>query len=114
MRMRGNHLQYFFYSVRQAAQRFQASDVRIKLRLVRQLAVHQKIGNLFEAGIVSEIIDIVSAVGQTGTFLAYCAQCSFAGDYACQATRFLVRCHDRSSFYRIQDLPRLTPCSVNS
>ena len=65
------HFQHLPELLRQAAQRFQFGNIAIKLRLIRQLIVHQQVGNFFETRVVGEIVNIVAAVGQTCTFLAY-------------------------------------------
>ena len=81
----GDLLQHQFQGIRQGAQALELGLVGIQLGLVRQLATQQQVGHFFELGVVSQIGDVIAAVGQAGTGFANGTQGGFASYLAAQA-----------------------------
>ena len=95
MRVLGDLLQHQFQGFRQAAQALELAFVGIQLGLVRQFASQQQISHFFELGVIRQVGNIVSAVGQAGTGFANGAQGGFTSYLATQAsaTEFLCFSH---------------------
>ena len=56
---------------RQVSQPLQALLENVKLLPVRQGALQQQVGDLFKRRVRREVLDVITAVGQADTFLAY-------------------------------------------
>jgi len=95
MRVLGDLLQHQLQRFRQVTQALELGFVGIQLVLVRQFASQQKVSHLFELGVIRQVGNIVSAVGQAGTSFANGAQGGFTSYLATQAsaTEFLCFSH---------------------
>ena len=71
MRVSRNHFKDRLQFVGQSAIRLNLGDVVVELCLRWQVSVQQQERNFFEARVVGEVINVITAVSQACTFLAY-------------------------------------------
>ena len=93
MRVRWNHFQNGLQGIGQTAQCFNFRDVVVELCLCRQLAIEEQVCDLLEARAIGKVVDIVTSLRQSGTFLTNGAKMCFACGYAGQPTNFFLFCH---------------------
>ena len=83
-------LQCLFEHAWQSAQRLEPVAVGGQLSDIGQMPVMEQVGDLLERGVVGQIVDVVTPVGEARTLLADGADVGPAGNDARQAAGFLL------------------------
>ncbi|MOA04275.1 hypothetical protein D3C78_1238200 [compost metagenome] len=81
----GDALEHFFQRLWQVAQGLEPALVLGQLGCTRQIAVKQQVGDFFEFGASGQVTDVITTVGQAGSGLSDCRQCSLPGHLTTQA-----------------------------
>ncbi|MNN43366.1 hypothetical protein D3C81_1576000 [compost metagenome] len=103
----GDAFQHFFQRLRQVAQLAQLGDVGVQLRLARQFAVQQQVGDFFELCVSRQFTNVITTIGQTGTRLAHGGQCGLPGYLATEpgATEYFCFGHFLSPIFFLSEKP---------
>ena len=81
----GNALEHFFQGLRQCPQGLQLKAIGVELGLGRQRPLKNEVGDLFKAGVLGQIGDVIAPIGEPRTGFADGAEGRFPCDLAPQA-----------------------------